>query len=480
MYKVLLVDDEPWVLLGLENNIPWKELGLQVCAKTTDPTEALNIIINKQPDIVITDIKMPKVSGIDLMCYSREQGITCDFIVFSGYSDFEYAKSAIKYGVFSYLLKPLDQKELIKTLNLLIKNIDTRKYIMREESEALFFDGKIQIDSGKFPDKSGPFCILTGYITFSDKIMLDKVLADFSYSDYRLGSNKFAYLIKASRSEIRGRIESLLKSGSSIGKEYLAFGLSNEFTSKDNLKVAFYESDVASHDFFVFPERRINEYRSMDISCCNQFLNPIYTAIDNRDYELAENLIQNGLRAYCDKHNLTIHDFSYMYNRILMYIEKAVPTNQSVDIEYLSYSQISQKFSNFNETVGFLLNVLEQIRDVPVSYKDNSNLYETFDKIIEYINCNYRHEITLSELSDKFFINMTYICDLFRKKLDTTFSKYLTNLRLEKAYHMICTTGNTLSEIAESVGYRDYFYFIKQFKKKYGITPGQLRKEKMP
>lgn len=477
MYQVLLVDDEPWVLLGLANSIPWGKLGLRVCAQTTDPTTALNIILDQQPDIVITDIRMPNVSGIDLMCYSREQGGNCDFILFSGYSDFEFAKRAIQYGIFAYLLKPLNQKEFIKTLTLLVKNIETRRYTMREQSEGLFFDDQIQIDPAQFPDGSGPFCVLTCYITYSDKILLDNNMGDFSYIDYRLGSNKYVYLFRSNRSKIRDRLESLLKLDPSAGREYLDFGLSSDFTESNYLKTALHESNIAAHSNFLFPDRRINEYRSTNIACCNLLLHQVYAAIDSGSSEQVKDLIEYSIGAYCRDNNLTIQDFSYIYNRILAYMEKSLQKSETMEFEYLSYNQLPQKFSSFSEATRFLNNVLQDISDRFALPENKSNLYEAFERMLVYINGNFSQEISLSELSSRFYINMTYICDLFKRYKSTTFSKYLTKLRLEKAHHMICTTQTTLSEISESVGYRDYYYFIKQFKKKYNITPGQLRKE---
>ncbi len=478
MYQVLLVDDEPWVLLGLINSIEWGELGLEVSAQTTNSSEALNIILNKQPDIVITDIQMPNVSGIDLMRCAREQNIDCDFIVFSGYSDFEYAKRAIEYGVFAYLLKPLNQKELRKTLSLLVENIKAKKYIMREQTEGIFLDGTIEIDVKTFHNNDNPFCFLTGYITFSDKILLDKHLSEISHSNYKLGSNKYVYLINAEKAIVRSALESFLKSEFCIEKEYLSFGISDCFYNENNIKSTLQESNIAAHNHFLFPDRYINEFTATDIACCNLFLENVYDALDRGDRDLSELLIAERLELYCIEHNLNMQDFSYIYNAILGYIEKISHHKGEMEYEVLSYDRISLKYANVCEAARFLNLLVQDVGLDQLSSESNTSLYASFEQMLDYIDENYNQEISLSDLSAKFYINMTYICDLFKKNRSTTFSKYLTNLRLEKAYHMICYTKTPLSEITEVVGYRDYYYFIKKFKKKYNITPGQLRKAK--
>ena len=122
MYRVFLADDEPWVLLGLKNMIDWRENNFVICGEATDGFKAWERICNTRPDLVISDIQMPGISGIELISRIREEGMDTEVVIISGYSEFEYAREGLKYGCADYLLKPVDEEDLIKCL----KNIRER------------------------------------------------------------------------------------------------------------------------------------------------------------------------------------------------------------------------------------------------------------------------------------------------------------------------------------------------------------------
>ena len=119
MYTVLLVDDEPWALIGLRNIVDWESVGFTIVAQMTDPIEAFDFIQTKTPDVIFTDIMMFEITGIDLIRKSREAKINSEFVIVSGYGEFSYAKEAINHNVFSYLMKPIDRKEILELLEKL-------------------------------------------------------------------------------------------------------------------------------------------------------------------------------------------------------------------------------------------------------------------------------------------------------------------------------------------------------------------------
>ena len=116
MYKVVLVDDEELIIEGMKRLINWKELGCEIAGVAYDGDEALDIMNEAEPDILITDIRMPVYDGLELIRRAKEVNPEINFIVISGYSQFEYAQQAIKYGVKDYLLKPLKKRELENSL----------------------------------------------------------------------------------------------------------------------------------------------------------------------------------------------------------------------------------------------------------------------------------------------------------------------------------------------------------------------------
>src|SRR5262249_19230896 len=116
MYQVLIVDDEPWVAYGISRLIDWESLGYQVRGEAFDGITAVSWIQENHPDVIISDIRMPGLDGIELLEKVKEQGLTAEVILVSGYSEFEYARRALSLGAFDYLLKQIDKQLLENTL----------------------------------------------------------------------------------------------------------------------------------------------------------------------------------------------------------------------------------------------------------------------------------------------------------------------------------------------------------------------------
>ncbi len=111
MYKAIIIDDEPWTILDIEQTFALKEMGFEIIGSFRSPLKALPAIMSKKPELIITDIRMPGMTGLELIQKVRSQHLNCEFIIVSGYNDFAYAKEAIAYGVTGYCLKPLDPAE---------------------------------------------------------------------------------------------------------------------------------------------------------------------------------------------------------------------------------------------------------------------------------------------------------------------------------------------------------------------------------
>ena len=135
MINVLLVDDETIVREGLKHLIDWGQLGFCICGEAANGQEALDKIQKYQPGLILLDIRMPKMSGIDLIAKARSNGFKGEFIILSGFSDFQYAKAALHYGAAFYLTKPIDEEELSDSVLSVKSRIEQRQnqsYSMRQ------------------------------------------------------------------------------------------------------------------------------------------------------------------------------------------------------------------------------------------------------------------------------------------------------------------------------------------------------------
>ncbi|MGI5894316.1 MAG: response regulator transcription factor [Candidatus Merdivicinus sp.] len=127
MYTVALVDDEYWALIALKKQFQWEEYGFEIIGEFMDSEEALKFVCEKKPDVVFTDIRMPILSGIDLLRETRKNDINTEFVIISGYGEFIYAQEALQQGAFDYRLKPLQQRETTEILEALVKHFQSQR-----------------------------------------------------------------------------------------------------------------------------------------------------------------------------------------------------------------------------------------------------------------------------------------------------------------------------------------------------------------
>jgi two-component system, response regulator YesN len=194
MFKVLLVDDEPFVTKALKVLIDWEELGYSICGEASHGEEAVEIIKELKPDVVITDIRMPRMDGLELIRYCSEVlKANSEFIVLSGYNDFKYAQQAIKYRVKEYLLKPIDEEELVDRLKELSKEFLKKK----ESLEESYKKAKLNM-TYNFYRNSG--CLL---------LQEDITKLSFNYSFEKILSIR--YIIEAIDKGEKSNIESIVK-----------------------------------------------------------------------------------------------------------------------------------------------------------------------------------------------------------------------------------------------------------------------------
>ncbi len=135
MYKVYVVDDDPMILDEIVANIPWLDNGFEVAGQSSDPILALTEIISIKPQLILSDLKMPRLSGIELMGKVKEAGIDCEYIMLSAYSNFEASRDFFRQHGFDYLLKPVDQQETQIVLERLSAYLSTKKYSVSLENQ---------------------------------------------------------------------------------------------------------------------------------------------------------------------------------------------------------------------------------------------------------------------------------------------------------------------------------------------------------
>ncbi len=530
MYKLLIVDDEPWLRKRLLLTIDWQSMGITELFEAEDGAKAFNLAVKHEPDIIITDIEMPELSGIDLMQTLNESALFPQIILISGYNEFEYARSAVKYGAVDYLLKPVAEEELKQTITKCIATLEQNRY--NKEIRDLLADSanllreKIYVDllQGKLDFNKVPAARLNELgVTFLSRSAMC-IIAHTHPANHTLSENNVEEtLVNLSVNKI---IKELL---SSYFFEVLDFWI-------DDVNVYLVFSDLSADEFKAAAakalsdaQKQISELHSERIAygtgSIAQNLAELSASYQKAKYSI--NLCRSKQHAaYGEEAETKINDFQIVYDeynlKSLIASVKNGDTDEASKLltelinEFLSQSagtpsslQIKLMYINVLNSLfkGCLpcLPVSEDIIKICVDYIDESASFHTtdkmhsqlqsllalltqqyhdffgtkrhwlIDKIIEYINANYASSLSMRDVAANFYLNPSYFCKLFKEEIGVTFTTYLMSIRVENAKRLMSESSMKLYDVASAVGYTNVQYFSTVFKEIEGITPSQFR-----
>lgn len=471
MYKVLLVDDEPWALSGIRNTFQWEKFGFEVIAETTVPAEAFDIIINQRPDVVFTDVRMPEMSGLELMEKVRERGLDTEFVVVSGFGEFSYAQQAIRQGAFDYCLKPLEFDYADKLLDKLYKYLEDKK----SDKKLMLFESIIESKTDQVHLAEMGLSINRKYYQSAVVILKDTAHPDrgamlfpseLSRIEIKLGNNKTFYLFNVDQD-----IQNLVDRS---GIKNACVGISSLNELPDKIERLYYEADIAACNYFIYNECKVYKYAKKNSARINPLIKNLCDLIEKRENDKLEKLIDD-IPVYFKVNSLCLEDLVYLWNQLVAYVSKNSESNDiNEEFDFTDYRQLISQHADINSFVDFLKREVSEITDISFSDKEDNG--SVFTKILSYIHEHYSEQIYLRDIARMFHVNPNYCCRLFKKHTSKTFSEYINTFRIEKAMKLLRTTELTMEEIAEKVGYNDYFYFIKSFKRNQGVSPGKFRK----
>lgn len=489
MYQVMLLDDEPWELKGLKNMIPWEEYGFTVSETLSNPLEALERLKTRPIDVLISDIRMPGLSGIELLKQLRPLYPDMEILFLSGYAEFEYARNALRLGAFDYLLKPLDLDtvgELLTRLSNRIaeKHMESERKIFEKISDGdltlaeLFGDDEIS-NRGSITDciSGGSIRNSTpGYLAIHSSTDLSDFLSgqpDISFRSIKSGTRQYLYFVRCH--EEQGLVSQL-----KITFPDLQAGISLLYQKDDgpsNVGVPtllIRQSLEAFYLPFVTGRTEPNVYCGMNLPALKELIgkNGKGPGIEFSAHEFS---IARDLPEYIRTHTVNLTGLVWFWNQMLIRLADRPDLYEEHCI--LDINQLLERFSTLEQLCQDLAALLDEDSPslkVPVTDMGGSELYHS---MIEYVNTHYQEPITLQDVADHLHVSFAYASKLFKKYTDTNYSKYLTGLRLDEAQKLLSTTEKTVEEICYEIGYNDYFYFNKTFKKYSGVTPLQYRRQ---
>ncbi|WP_317367158.1 response regulator [uncultured Tyzzerella sp.] len=527
MYNVIIVDDEEEIRNGLMKKIDWERYGFNIISQAENGNEALDKIEKLKPDVVFTDIKMPFLTGIELIKIIASNMYNIKVVVISGFNDFEYIKEAMDNNAFGYLLKPIDSEELINILNRIKNNFDI-EYNQKRNLEVL----------KKHYLESLPV-IKTQFLTKAIERKLSLDYWENKCNSLNINLNNKYFLVATIKYSFKDSENNFIEDD-----ELIPFSIKNIFDEKmeEGIKniqfVSFFYSDNIVSIFSLDNKRYIKSLIKELNSVCDIYYKIMNIKITiglgycvekiehlKNSYESSEEALLYKMIIGSGK-TIFINDIDPDKSIKLSFSENdekklfsIINLGEEDDIEKFIneiFYDIDKTIVNFNEYRLYLIEIILSILKISKNYSITSEeifgkdfeIYKTIDKldsidvikqyflekfnilsifirnkrinstnaIVEkaklYIDENYSNpELSINTICDVLFISPTYFSSIFKKVLNISFIKYLTDLRLEKALELINTTSEKTYVIAQKVGYTDANYFSYVFKKKYGVSP---------
>jgi len=530
MYKLLIADDEPWLRKRLMLTIDWESMGVTELYEAEDGAEAFMLATEHEPDIIITDIDMPELTGIDLMRTLNESALSPQIILISGYNEFEYARSAIQFGAVDYLLKPVDEEELKRIICKCIATLEQNRYnkgildclssssdLLREKIYADLLLGKL--DFGKVPTSRlrelgivftarSAMCILAHSHPASQKLSennVEETLIEFGITDNirtclaaRFGEvlmlrmeDANAYLVFSdldSGEFSAGVSEALADAKKKINELYsvrLAYGVGSVAHSLAELcpsyREARYRINLCSSQRGAAPSTdehaKVNDFQ---VVYEEYNIKSLVASLKNGSAEEALRLLKELISEFLrhsdnDPSPLQVRLFYLnVLNSLLKGCLPFLPVREDVInicMEYIGEPapapNVNRMHARLQGLVAFLLEQYQRFI--------GSKRHWLIDKIIQYINEHYTAALTMSDVAGAFYLNPSYFCKLFKEETGVTFTKYLMSVRVQNAKNLMSDSSLKLYDVASAVGYTNVQYFSTVFKEIEGVTPSQYR-----
>lgn len=471
MYRVFLIDDEFWVMMGLERLIDWESLGFRIEAKCENARSAWERVQKERPDVVLADIRMPGLSGLELLRLIREAELPIEVVLVSAFADFSYAQEAIRSGAFEYLLKPVQREQLSKCMEKLRTRLESRQSARSREQNAR--RREILIASKTFADA---LRALTGDAALPGN---RNAVALCSMS---LASALPAVPPGAPHSisiELSGEEALLLCGLSDDGEETLsllrrvsreaglvgAFGFCREFFPTDALDNLIWRARVAKQSAAFAGAAGFDcGARSGDYPGEKALLTAVQ--YDQRAI-IADHL--RALREAVSEGRLLLDrlvPLLWRLDRVCMQVEGRPSLFPAALNRYTDLLRICPD-------CGALFDLLaDAFSDPPEA--------DAVSLVLEEIRLRYAGARTLASLAGELGVSQAGLSQIIRRQTGKTYSELLQEKRMEKARELLTYSDETILSIAERTGYADQFYFSKLFKKLYGLSPNAYRKKTQP
>lgn len=505
MIRILLVDDEIFTREGIITEIPWNEMGSIEIKQAYDGIDALEIAEEFIPDILLTDVRMPRMNGIELSFKIRELYPSCEIIFLSGYSDKEYLKSAIKLKAISYVEKPIDIEELKTAIESAIavklkemKNIKSTiaLNIIKQNADITNLNNYFHIDYFNELHETNFITVLIKVLNNNNLLKetilleLEKIVTEAGFnciSAYKEDSLILMHLYWN---------KSLCLLSKNIVLEDLYFLLCQYLKPITNFYICEGKRVLGTTQIHISYKTALDALNKTFFYDYNSII--YYDKINTLVYKLNEDTIKTFSKHLSseDKQNSVL-----LINRLTYEIKgkEGTPINYIKDIYYKLLLQLLQFASDRKLTIPqvelsnkcpfeYLSNlctlmeiksyVLYQLEIIFKTIEEKNLNTNHISSIIKYIHLNYSDvNLSLQDISNKTYLTTAYMCAIFKEETGSTINAYITKYRIEKAKILLKDQNMKITDISAKVGFSDGNYFSKTFKKETSFNPSEYRRK---
>lgn len=534
MYKVLIADDEKWIRKGISTTIDWQKYGVDIILEAKDGEEALELAKEHKPELIITDIKMPNLDGLEFITEFRKYNEHTKIIIISGYSEFEFAKRAIKLGASDYLMKPIEEtvldeiiskcifeisKERDKRLDVLKSADNLKEYMPLAQNYYLrmqLTQNIENIESVNTKLKSMNIDLNLECLTVVSldidydsgdssiwekaddlaKFAIKNILQEFLEKSYifyivDISDKRIVCLLSGKCEEQNNEqlnLKNILCESIEAIKRFLKCNLTAGIARENTIEHVFNSykesQEILEYRFFygalkVFDYEEANRNLKQKIS---DIININYgTLVNDIKMREKENVLSTLTNLFEDiKLNLDklspVEVKPFLMNLTIRLYEALTTADPLISGFISAISEIESSLGNLS-SIGEVFDYIKELVQTNMEYagQHQNKKKKSIEDALKYISAHYSEDITMNRIAKVLFLNPSYFSKIFNEYVGQTFSEYLTKVRMNYAKELLKVSYLKVYEVAEKVGYSDYRHFTKKFKELMGISPIEYR-----
>ncbi|MDR2021900.1 MAG: response regulator [Hungatella sp.] len=513
--NVLIVDDEALTRAGLITAIPWDSLGQFHLFEAEDGISALSLARNIKPEIILCDVRMPRMNGIELVEQLEKEFPNSAFIFMSGYSDKEYLKAAIRLNAVSYVEKPLNPEELTSAIKeaygKVMQNIKKEKnerFYSRGTSSLLAsalthpYQEKKEMISSMVHELGLKSVQKTNFISFvlkleqnyADTCFIEDLFTNMSKFISRFHLQAF-YMSKYTQYHVFHLYSSRMPSEKALlsigiflkkqledhGAYYIsigkpASGISKAYDSYESALLTLQSSFFFEPGTLFLPGKKEKspgyQPRIADGNQNDFFLRFSQTILSKSKTD-ANDLLKKLHKNFYMRKDLLPYEAKEFYYQLFMQLENC---RQQMKLPWPDTSlkiTILENCFSYDELHSHLVKKAEALLNAA---SDSAKEESTIFLIKEYIHAHYRDEtLSVCDIARHVLLSVAYVCTFFKKETGKTINQYITELRIKKAKELLADSRNQIADISDKIGYSNSNYFSKIFKKTTGNSPSEYR-----